>query len=352
MKTVLNLANPNNRDNKLFFGQKLGISNFADMKYPVFKKLYDEQLSFFWRPTEISMGRDQSDIRSMSKVERYVFEKNLAFQTAGDSFLGKSIEGILEHVTNNELYQTLTVHSFFESSIHTPSYSHIFENIYSNPSEKFYEILKDPDIVARIQDSTEKFNKLLNEDGTSDLREEIINTIVGLLALESISFFNSFVTSFYFAKHGKMTGTGDIITLIARDEQLHISNSINILKILTSVGEEGFLDLKEKIQYKIVSSFRLIAEQEFNWVDCLMSQGELPGLTKEGLKIYVKYLVNSRMTQLGLPLLFEKVTNPFPWVISYQSSSKSSQAAPQEKQIVNYVKGAKNDVEEMDFSKM
>ncbi len=352
MKTVLNLSNPNNRDNTLFLGKPLGISNFADMKYPIFKKIYDEQLSFFWRPTEIGMGRDQNDILKMSKIERYIFEKNLAFQTAGDAMLGKSIEGIIGYVTNNELYQSLTVHSFFESSIHTPSYSHIFENIYPNPAEKFYEILNDKDIVERIKDSSDKFNILLNSDG-KDPRHDIINTVVGLLALESISFYNSFVTSFYFAKHGKMTGTGDIITLIARDENLHISNSINILKILTSIGEEGFLDLKNDINDKIVESFRLISEQEFQWIDCLMSQGELPGLTKEALKIYVKYLTNAKLSQLGLKThLFDKVTNPFPWVKSYQSSSKSTQAAPQEKQIVNYVKSSKNDADSMDYSKM
>lgn len=351
MKTVLNLSNPNNKENTLFLGKPLGISNFADMRYPIFKKLYDEQLSFFWRPTEIGMGRDQNDILKMNKIERYIFEKNLAFQTAGDAFLGKGIEGILEYVTNNELYQTLTVHSFFESSIHTPSYSHIFENIYSNPADKFYEILNDKDILARIKESTQKFNTLLNFNG-NDIRGDIINTIVGLLALESVAFYNSFVTSFYFAKHGKMTGTGDIITLIARDENLHISNSINILKILTTVESEGFYDIKKEIQEKIVESFRLIAEQEVKWVDCLLSEGELPGLTKESLKIYVKYLVNAKLVQLGLKPLFEKVTNPFPWQKSYLSSSKSSQAAPQEKQIVNYVKSSKNDMGEIDYSKM
>ena len=142
MKTVLNVKNPRNRDNKLFFGEKLGISNFADMKYPIFKRLYDDQLGFFWRPTEISMVKDASDIQRMDKTERFIFETNLAFQTQGDSFLGKGIEGIIEYVTNNELYQSLTVHAFFETAIHTPSYSHIFENIYIDPSEKFYVILE------------------------------------------------------------------------------------------------------------------------------------------------------------------------------------------------------------------
>ena len=40
MKTVLNTDNPSNRNNRLFLGESLGITNFADMKYPIFKSMY------------------------------------------------------------------------------------------------------------------------------------------------------------------------------------------------------------------------------------------------------------------------------------------------------------------------
>jgi ribonucleoside-diphosphate reductase beta chain len=347
MKTVLNLENPNNRNNKLFLGEKLGICNFADMKYPIFKKLYDEQLSFFWRPTEINMGKDASDIKSMSNKQRAIFEKNISFQTAGDSFLGIGIEGVIEHVTNNELYQTLTVHSFFEASIHTPSYSHIFENIYSEPSKKFYDILNDKEILHRAKESTEKFNNLLNST-SADPRRHILSAIIGLLALESISFYNSFLTSYYFSKNGLMSGTGTVISLINRDEYLHKSNCINILKILMKEDSEGFVDMRDEIKDAIFVTFKQMADQEFSWIEYLLGDGELPGLTKEGLRTYVKYLTNRSIMELGFKEnIFKETQNPFPWVNSYQSSSKSTQIAPQEQTLVNYVKSSKNDIDSM-----
>jgi len=351
MKTVLNTSNPRNSTNKLFLGEKLGISNFADMKYPIFKKIYKEQLSFIWFPDEISMLRDAADIKGMTETERFIFESNLSFQTLGDSFLGKGIEGILQYVTNNELYQSLKVHSFFEDSIHTPSYSHVIENIYNDPAEKFYEILNNPEILKRAEESTSKFNSLLN-DKPEDPRSDIVNTVIGLLALESISFYNSFLTSFYFAKNGKMTGAGSIIKLIVRDEHLHKSNSINILKILMKEKSEGFYDLNEEIRSKILSSFNEMAEQEFTWIDYLLSKGELSGLTKEGMKRYVKFLTNRAVLDVGFKktdYIFEETENPYPWVNSFQSSSKSTQVAPQEQEIVNYVKSSKNDLDEMKF---
>lgn len=351
MKTVLNIDNPSNKNNPIFFGEDLGISNFADMKYPVFKKIYKDQLSFIWFPDEISMARDNSDIHNLSETERFIFESNLSFQTLGDSFLGKGIEGILDHVSNNELYQSLKVHAFFEDCIHTPSYSHIIENIYNNPAEKFYQILQNPEILNRAKISTEKFNNLLNSED-SDKRKDVINTIIGLLALESISFYNSFLTSFFFHKNGKMTGTGSIIKLIARDENLHKANCINILKILLKEEGEGFIDLRDYIIEKISASFREMAEQEFQWIDYLFSRGELPGLTKNLLRKYVQFLTNKIVLDLGLQkeiIIFENVKNPFSWVSSYLGSSKNVQVAPQETEIVNYVKSSKNDLDSFEF---
>lgn len=351
MKTVLNINNPNNKKNTLFLGEPLGISNFADMKYPVFKKIYKDQLSFVWFPDEVSVLKDSGDIKTFSDTERFIFESNLSFQTLGDSFLSKGIEAILDYTTNNELFQSLKVHSFFESSIHTPSYSHVIENIYNNPAEKFYEILNNEEILTRAKVSTEKFNLLLNSQST-DKRLEIVNTIICLLSLESISFYNSFLTSFYFHRNGKMTGTGNIIKLIARDENLHKANSINILKILLRESSEGFLDLREIIVKNIKMAFTEMAHQEFSWIDYLLSQGELPGLTKDLLNKYVKFLTNKIVSDLGLSseiTIFESTKNPFTWVASYLGSSKSTQVAPQESEIVNYVKSSKNDLDDIKF---
>lgn len=344
MKTVLNTNNPNNRSNKLFFGEKLGICNFADMKYPIFKKLYDEQLSFFWRPTEISMAKDSSDIVKMDKVARSIFEKNISFQTMGDSFLGQGIDGIKEHVTNNEFSQTLAVHMFFEESIHTPSYSHIFENIYKDPSEKFYSILNDVNIKERAQTSTEKFNALLNSSSV-DKRYEIINTIVTLLALESISFYSSFSTSYFFARRGQMTGAGSIIELINRDEYLHKANSINALKYLSTEESEGFLDLKDYIRHAVYECFSSMATQEKEWNKYLLSEGQLPGLTVESHSKYVEYLTNKSLSEIGYKdKIFSDVKNPYPWTSEYQSSSKSQQKAPQEQTITSYTKNVLDDL--------
>ena len=351
MKSVINLDSEVCEKEKLFLGKPLGIINTCNMKYPVFDRLYKEQRSFIWIPDEISMEKDRSDIQELSDTERFIFENNLSFQTVGDSFLGRGIDEVLNYVTNSEFKLSLKTHSWFEECIHTPSYSHAIQNIYNDPAARFDLILKTPAIKDRAKDSVEKFNSLLNvNDG--DLRKIIVNTLIGLLALEGISFYNSFSTSFFFAKNGKMTGTGSIIKLVRRDERVHKANIINALRILVKEESEDFLDLKSHIEDTVISTFLEMANQEFSWIDYQCSNGEMPGFSNKMSKDYVKYLTDKTLQELGIhkdTLIFGGTKNPFPWIDSYVGSGKSTQVAPQEMEIVNYVKSSKNDLGDMDF---
>ncbi len=351
MKTVINLDAEVKEKEKLFLGTPLGIINTCNMAYPVFNNLYKDQRSFIWIPDEISMERDRSDIHKMSESERFVFENNLSFQTVGDSFLGAGIDDVLTYVTNSELKLSLKTHSWFEECIHTPSYSHIIENVYNDPAGRFDQILKTQEIKNRAEKSVDKFNRLMAKSD-SDIRIGIVNTLIGLLALEGISFYNSFSTSFYFANKGKMTGAGSIIKLIRRDERIHKANIINVLRILSSVDREGFYDLRSYILDTVISSFTAMAEQEFEWIDYQCSKGELPGFSNRQSKNYVKYLTDKTLQELGLHKgikVFDQDTNPFPWIDSFIGSSKSTQVAPQEMEITNYVKSSKNDLGDMSF---
>lgn len=351
MKSVINLDSTVGPKENLFIGPEIGIIHTCNMKYPVFEKLYKEQRSFIWFPDEISMEKDRSDATKLSDTERFIFENNLSFQTVGDSFLGSGIEEIIRYTKNSEFLLSLSTHAWFEKCIHTPSYSHAIQNIYNDPAARFDLILKTSEVRDRAAKSVKRFNALLNKDD-KDFRVGIVNTLIGLLALEGISFYNSFLTSFFFAKNGKMTGTGSIIKLIRRDERLHKANIINCLRILYSEESEGFLDLRSHIYDVVIQTFYEMATQEFEWINYLMSNGELPGLSSDLLNKYVRYLSDKTLQELGLHKnhrIFDVDKNPFPWVESFIGSTKSTQVAPQEMEIVNYVKSSKNDLGSFDF---
>ena len=45
----------------MFFGPPLGVQRYDGAKYPVFDKLTNQQLGYFWRPEEVSLQKDRSD---------------------------------------------------------------------------------------------------------------------------------------------------------------------------------------------------------------------------------------------------------------------------------------------------
>ena len=59
--TVFNKSKVNTKKQPMFFGQPLGVQRYDEYKYPVFDRLTQSQLGYFWRPEEVSLQKDRSD---------------------------------------------------------------------------------------------------------------------------------------------------------------------------------------------------------------------------------------------------------------------------------------------------
>ena len=62
--TVFNTEEVNTKKQPMFFGSPLGVQRYDSYKYPVFDKLTQQQLSYFWRPEEISLQKDRGDYQT------------------------------------------------------------------------------------------------------------------------------------------------------------------------------------------------------------------------------------------------------------------------------------------------
>ena len=67
MSTVFNRNNVDFTKQKLFFGEPLNTQRFDEFKYPIFDKLTQKQLGFFWRPEEVSLQKDRADYQQLNK---------------------------------------------------------------------------------------------------------------------------------------------------------------------------------------------------------------------------------------------------------------------------------------------
>ena len=51
--TVFNTSKVDVKKQPMFFGAPLGIQRYDTYKYPIFDKLTQQQLGYFWRPEEV-----------------------------------------------------------------------------------------------------------------------------------------------------------------------------------------------------------------------------------------------------------------------------------------------------------
>ena len=56
--TVFNTDKVDTTKGQMFFGAPLGVQRYDKFKYPIFDKLTQNQLGFFWRPEEVSLQND------------------------------------------------------------------------------------------------------------------------------------------------------------------------------------------------------------------------------------------------------------------------------------------------------
>ena len=218
----------------MFLGQPVNIARYDQQRHPIFEKLNEKQLSFFWRPEEVDLSTDRSDFASLTDAEQHIFTSNLKYQILMDSIQGRSPSlTFLPICSLPELETWLTTWTFSES-IHSRSYTHIIRNIYSHPEEVFGTIVENPWIAKRATSISSKYDELialvteyshgLQTTMSSEHKKTLLNKIRRALylciatvnILEAIRFYVSFACSFAFAEGEKMEGNAKIIKLVAR----------------------------------------------------------------------------------------------------------------------------------------
>lgn len=351
-KQIINVENVDTTQEPLFFGKGLNLQRYDRHRY---KKIYDlflQHLSFFWRPEEVSLEKERADYENLTNQQKFIFTKNLGYQILLDSVQSRGISHLLEDCSNPELEAFAKTWEFFET-LHSYSYTYIIKNVYPNPSEIFDNILTDPEIIKRTTSVTKYYDDLINsvpDDNLKDRKKKLYLTLVSINILEGIRFYVSFACSYCFAQNKSMEGNAKIISLINRDENLHLAFTQNLLKYFKSEESEGFTEIVKECEPIVFNMFKDAAQEEMEWAKYLFKDGSMLGLNDEILIQYMKHLCNKRARSIGIGNIFEETTNPIQWIKNW-TESKHVQVAPQETQIETYKVGSfKQDTSETDFS--
>ncbi|QTX02762.1 ribonucleotide-diphosphate reductase subunit beta [Candidatus Phytoplasma luffae] len=273
---------------------------------------YEQNLSQFWRPEDISLQSDLIVWEKLSSKEKEAYSKILLVLTFLDTYQGDiGMPSILRSCEpwEHQKKATLNFMGAMENAVHAKSYSNIFVTFlktkdinelfhWGQKQKNLQNILK---IIIDIYQQLEQNNSQKKIEPT--LKEKKENNIIKWKAmvasvfLETWLFYCGFYYPLYFYGQGKLMQAGEIINLIIRDESIHGAYIGRLSKeIYDTFTTEKQIELK-------------------NWLDSLLDtlykeQFELTNEIYQGLDFiedvnkFVRYNANKALLNLGFSQKF------------------------------------------------
>jgi ribonucleoside-diphosphate reductase beta chain len=354
-KEQYNLTKPTDYTSRKMFLDPAGpvtIQRFEEVKYNKIADYEKTARGFFWVPEEVSLTKDAADFKDASDAIKHIFTSNVLRQTALDSLQGRGPSQIFTPVVSlPELEALMYNWSFFETNIHSRSYSHIIRNIYNVPKEVFNtihdtrEIVDMASSVGRYYDALHKINSL-KEIGGEIKEEEHVKAIYLALhasyALEAFRFMVSFATSLAMVENKIFIGNGNIISLILQDELLHKGWTAFLINQVVK-EDPRFARVAEQCKDEVYQIYMDVIREEKAWADYLFKKGPVIGLNANILKDFVDYTAHGALKDIGIKYqAHAPKTTPIPWFNKHSDTSKK-QSALQETESTSYVIGVMSD---------
>jgi len=350
-KSQYNLTQKTDYLNRKMFLDPAGpvtIQRFEEFKYPKIANFETTARGFFWVPEEISLSKDAGDFKNASDAVKHIFTSNLLRQTALDSIQGRGPSQIFTPVVSLPELEALVYNwTFFETNIHSRSYSHIIRNIYNVPKDVFNTIHETDEIVdmaasiGRYYDDLHVLN-CRKELGEAVSEKEHVRAIWLALhasyALEAFRFMVSFATSLAMVENRIFIGNGNIISLILQDELLHKGWTAYLINQVIK-EDPRFVEARIECEDEVVKIYQDVIREEKDWAVYLFKKGPVIGLNANILMDFVDYTAVDALKQIGIKYwTTAPKTTPIPWFNKHTDIHKK-QSALQETESTNYVIG-------------
>jgi ribonucleoside-diphosphate reductase beta chain len=333
------------------------IQRFEEVKYNKLAKFEQEARGFFWVPEEVSLTKDSQDFKDASDTVKHIFTSNLLRQTALDSLQGRGPSQIFTPVCSiPELEAVMYNWSFFETNIHSRSYSHIIRNIYNVPKDVFNTIHDTQEIVDMASSVGNYYDRLhvincRKETGGVVTEAEHIDAIWLALnasyALEAFRFMVSFATSLAMVENRIFIGNGNIISLILQDEIMHKEWTGWMINQVVK-EDPRFAAAKVRCEDEVYQMYLDVIREEKDWAKYLFKHGPVIGLNANILIDFVDYTAKNALHEIGIKYLESAPrSTPIPWFNKHVDTSKK-QTALQENESTNYVIGVMSDTLDYD----
>jgi len=276
---------------------------YKPFAYPWAYEAWLMQQRIHWLPEEVPLADDVKDWKTTLKPEeKHLLTQIFRFFTQSDIEVNNCY---MQHYAKvfkpTEVQMMLAAFSNMET-IHIAAYSHLMDTL-GLPDDEYQAFLK-------YKEMKDKFDYMQQFDVASN--DSIARTLAAFGAFtEGLQLFASFAILLNFQRFGKMRGMGQIIAWSARDETLHTESIIRLFKTFVAENPEIDQESLKKDLYKICDT---IVGLEDNFIQLAFGVGGIEGITAEEVKLYIRYIADRRLLQLGLEPLYKVSRNPLPWM--------------------------------------
>jgi ribonucleoside-diphosphate reductase beta chain len=276
---------------------------YKPFQYPWAYEAWHTQQKIHWLPEEIPMGDDVKDWRyNITESERHLLTQIFRFFTQADIEVNNCYMKQYSQVFQpTEVQMMLSAFSNMET-IHIAAYSHLLDTI-GMPEAEYMAFLKYKEMKDKYD-----YMKEFNVSSKTDIAKTL--AVFGAFT-EGLQLFASFAILLNFPRHNKMKGMGQVVTWSVRDESLHCNSIIRLFKTFVDENPEIWTEELKRDLYVACST---IISHEDAFIDLAFEMGDIEGLTADDVKLYIRYIGDRRLSQLGLQPIHHIEKNPLPWI--------------------------------------
>jgi ribonucleoside-diphosphate reductase beta chain len=257
------------------------------------KMFWDQNVRQFWVDEEIPLADDKLTWMTLSKEEQRVYEQVLAGLTLLDTVQGSVGMPLLsQHIPKLQAKAVLSFMGAMEH-MHAKSYSSIFSTLCS--SERIGELF---DWVKGQPLLQEKQRFVLERyQGVQDPQSLYLGLAASVF-LESFLFYSGFFFPLLLAGQGRLVNSGEIISLIIRDESIHgVYVGLLAQEVCASLSERA----QKKAEREVYEMLEQLEALERRYTQTLYA----PLGLEEAVLTFAHYNADKALMNLGLKPHFE-----------------------------------------------
>lgn len=308
----LNNIAPVNADDKRVVNGLTDVNQLAPFKYPWAWEYFLNANKNHWTPLDINMTPDIHDYNhKLTLEEKHVYTNVMSYLTTSDILAMRNIGlAVMEKMTAPEL-QIYQARQVYEEALHTWTYQHCIETIGLDQSEIYNRYRVVPEINQKIQLANRRLDSILRSDMDLTDRDQLEDFVMAYAffggIFEGCWFYNGFSPIFALQRRGLMKGTAEQLQYIMRDEVLHASFGIRVVKQI--IKEENLVLDPVKIQEMFEEAY----EAEKIYAGYILRDPIL-GYSKEDHIAQFLFIANRRAKQLGFAEPFPGAKNTLTWL--------------------------------------